>query len=189
MCPTPAVGEVCVLYSKSARRKVLRGNHIINVFREERVGDMKRKRHYTSWAATLATAAELARRCYDATITFGNTPKVDLLAATKDGPAFKVQVKGISREGGLWIQKGFFDESTEQDLFLFIVVVPLDTAKPFQFFIMTHEESKKAYASQRKVKRDGSPYKEGHEGLSWGVYKMHKDRWDKLPGAVLGGKP
>ncbi len=150
---------------------------------------MKRDRHYTSWAATLATAAELARRCYDATITFGNTPKVDLLAATKDGPAFKVQVKGISWENALWIQKSFFDMPTQQDLFLFIVVVPPDIAKPFQFFIMTHEESKKAYASQRTVKRDGSPYKEGHEGLTWGVVKMHKDRWDKLPGGMSDGKP
>ncbi len=150
---------------------------------------MKRDRHYTSWAATLATAAELARRCYDATITFGNTPKVDLLAATKDGPAFKVQVKGISSENALWIQKSFFDMPTQQDLFLFIVVVPRDIAKPFQFFIMTHEESKKAYASQRTVKRDGSPYKEGHEGLTWGVVKIHKDRWDKIPGGMSDGKP
>jgi len=150
---------------------------------------VKRERHYTSWAATLATAAELARRCYDATITFGNTPKVDLLAATKGGPAFKVQVKGISGKYALWIQKSFFDMSTQQNLFLFIVVVPRYTAEPFEFFIMTHEECKKAYASQRKVKLDGSPYKEGHEGLLWGVIKMHKDRWDKLPGGVSDGKP
>ncbi len=152
---------------------------------------MKRDRHYTSWAATLATAAELARRCYDATITFGNTPKVDLLAATKDGPAFKVQVKGISKkENGVWIQKSFFDGQPQRDLFLFIVEVPgQDKKEPFQFFIMTHKESKEAYVSQRTVKRDGSPYKEGHEGLTWGVVKMHKDRWDKLPGGMSDGKP
>lgn len=150
---------------------------------------MKRDTHYTSWAATLATAAELARRCYDATITFGNTPKVDMLAATKGGQAFKVQVKGISWENALRIQKSFFDMPTQQDLFLFIVVVPRDIAKPFQFFIMTHEESKKAYASMGTVKRDGSPYKEGNEGLTCGVVKMHKDRWDKLPGGMSDGKP
>ncbi len=151
---------------------------------------MKRDTHYTSWAATLATAAELARKCYDATITFGNTPKVDLLAATKDGPAFKVQVKGISGEYALRIQKSFFDMPTQQDLFLFIVVVPdQDKEERFQFFIMTHEESKKAYASMGTVKRDGSPYKEGNEGLTWGVVKAHKDRWDKLPGGMSDRKP
>ena len=151
---------------------------------------MKRDRNYTSWAATLATAAELARRCYDATITFGNTPKVDLLAATKDGPAFKVQVKGISWENALRIQKSFFDMPTQQNLFLFIVVVPnQDEEKPFQFFIMTHKESQEAYASMRTVKRDGSPYKEGNEGLTWRVVKMHKDRWDKLPGGMSDEKP
>ena len=152
---------------------------------------MKRERHYTSWAATLATAAELARRCYDVTITFGNTPKVDLLAATREGLVFKVQVKGISGEYALRIQKSFFEQLTQQNFFLFIVVVPLpqDIAKPFQFFIMTHEESKKAYASQRTIKRDGSPYRKGNEGLNWGVIKMHKDRWDKLPGGMSDGKP
>lgn len=118
---------------------------------------MKRDRHYTSWAATLATAAELARRCYDATITFGNTPKVDLLAATKGRPAFEVQVKGISGEYALRIQKSFFDMPTQDDLFLCIVVVPdQDKEEPFQFFIMTHKESKEAYASMGTVKRDGS---------------------------------
>src|SRR5271157_2170962 len=131
---------------------------------------MKRDTHYTSWAATLATAAELARRSYDATITFGNTPKVDLLAATKGGPAFKVQVKGISGEYALRIQKSFFEMPTKKNLFLFIVVVPEQEKKePFQFFIMTHEESKKAYASMGTLKRDGTPYKKGNEGLTWGV--------------------
>jgi len=119
---------------------------------------VKRDRHYTSWAATLATAAELARRCYDTTITFGNTPKVDLLAATKGRPVFEVQVKGISKkENGVWIQKSFFDGQPQRDLFLFIVEVPgQDKKEPFQFFIMTHKESKEAFDSTRKVKRDGS---------------------------------
>lgn len=152
---------------------------------------MKRDRHYTSWAATLATAAELARRCYDATITFGNTPKVDLLAGTKEGPAFKVQVKGIGKkENGVWIQKSFFDMPTQQNLFLFIVVVPdQDKKESFQFFIMTHKESQKAYASIRTVKRDGTPYKPGHDGLYQRDYENHKDRWDKLPGGMSDGKP
>jgi hypothetical protein len=143
---------------------------------------MKRETHYTSWAATLATAAELARRCYDVTITFGNTPRVDLLAAPRDGPAFKVQVKGISGKYALRIQRSFFDMPTQNDLFLFIVVVPREGEEsPFQFFIMTHREAKEAYASLRTIKKDGSPYKEGNEGLTWGAVKKHKYRWDKLP--------
>lgn len=143
---------------------------------------MKRQTHYTSWAATLATAAELTRRCYDATITFGNTPRVDLLAAPHGGTAFKVQVKGISGEYALRIQKSFFETPTQHDLFLFIVVVPRENEKsPFKFFIMTHKDAQNAYASLRTVKKDGSPYKEGNEGLTWGVVKEHKDCWDKLP--------
>ena len=159
-----------------------------SMVRRGRAGNVKRDRHYTSWAATLATAAELARRCYDVTITFGNTPKVDLLAAAKEGPAFKVQVKGISGEYALRIQKDFFDMPPQEDLFLFVVVVPQDTAKPFQFFIMTHKESKKAYTSQRKVRRDGTPYKKGNEGLNWGVVKTYKDQWNKLPDSISDRK-
>jgi len=105
---------------------------------------MTRKLHYTAWAATLATAAELTRQSYDITLTFGNTPKVDLLcSASESGEQFKVQVKGISHQNALWIQKHFFEDSTQPDLFFVIVLVSED--QPFfRFFIMTHAEVKDA---------------------------------------------
>ena len=83
---------------------------------------MARKRQYTAWAAALATAAELSRRSYDVTITFGNTPKVDLLCSVPDGKQFKVQVKGISSRNALFIQKHFLEGTLEPNLFLVIVL-------------------------------------------------------------------
>ena len=143
---------------------------------------MKRKPHYTGWAGALATAAELARRNYDVTFTLGNTPKVDLLCAVPDGPPFKIQVKGITYANALFVQKRFFEMATQDNLFLVVVLVPdSEDDAPFKFFILTHAEAKAAYASMRKVKRDGTPYKEGFEGLTWGVVKAHEGMWDKLP--------
>jgi hypothetical protein len=143
---------------------------------------MKRKRNYTSWAAALATAAELSRRCYDVTITFGNTPKVDLLGAIPGGKAFKVQVKGISYPNAFFVQKDFFEMETQEDLFLVVVLVPEpEQHQPFRFFILKHAEAKEAYASMPTKRKDGTPYKDGCDGLTWGAVKPHQDRWDKFP--------
>jgi hypothetical protein len=151
---------------------------------------MARKRQYTAWAAALATAAELSRRSYDVTITFGNTPKVDLLCSVPDGKQFKVQVKGISSRNALFIQKDFLEGTLEPNLFL--VIVLLEDNKPFQFFIMTHAEAQDAWRATaydstgspvlvKRGQRKGLPTKEGCEGLLWGSFKNHENRWDKFP--------
>lgn len=147
---------------------------------------MKRGTNHTAFAAALSVAAELERRCYHVSITLGNTPKIDLLATTEEGKQFAIQVKGISDIYALRIQKDFFERKTDNNLFLFIVVVPkMDKSKDnFQFFILTHEEAKNAYNTQSKNKRDGSKYKPGNEGLGVRDYKLHRDRWDKLPTSI-----
>lgn len=105
----------------------------------------KTKLHYTAWAAVLATAAELTRKQYDVTLTFGNTPKVDLLCSIPDSEKqFKVQVKGITNQAGFRIQKNFFEGSTQRDLVFVIVLVSKD--QPFRFFILTHEEVRAAWS-------------------------------------------
>ena len=151
---------------------------------------MARKRQYTAWAAALAAAAELSRRSYDVTITFGNTPKVDLLCSVPDGKQFKVQVKGISSRNALFIQKHFLEGALEPNLFL--VIVLLEDNKPFQFFIMTHAEAQDAWRAiaydstgspvlVKRGQRKGLTTKEGCEGLLWGSFKNHENRWDKFP--------
>ena len=143
---------------------------------------MTKKEHYVEWGAAFAVAAELTRRNYDVSFTIGNTPRVDLLCAVPDGPDFKIQVKGISSANAFWVQKKFFDAPTQNNLFLVVVLVPLNQPeKPFRFFILTHGEAKFAYSHMRKLKRSGEPYKDSETGLNWGEIKNHEGRWDKFP--------
>jgi hypothetical protein len=142
---------------------------------------MNRSRHHTGWAGALAVAAELSRRGYDAAITLGNTPALDLICASPSGKPFTVQVKSLSTWNWILIQKTLLDEMPRDNLFFAVVLVPSDFEKPFEFHILTHAEACDSYRQQRKVKKDGTPYKPGMDGLAWGDVKPHKNRWDKLP--------
>jgi hypothetical protein len=141
-----------------------------------------RSRHYTSWAGVLATAAELSRRSYDVTITLGNTPTTDLLAAAPDGPAFRVEVKSASTPNFVPIQKTVLEGPEHSDLLFIIVLVPRTDEQPFRFFVMTHADVLAAWKKERKVTRSGQPYKAGWEGLSWSAIRSFEGCWHKLPG-------
>jgi hypothetical protein len=139
----------------------------------------KRATHHTSLTATLAVGAELSRRGYDVAFTIGNTPRIDLLCAVPDGKAFKVQVKGISYSSGIWVQKAFFDADFQKDLFLVIVLVPLDEVSPLRFFVLSHDDAKQEFSIMPKIKKDGNPVDSW--GLNWGSITRHEKKWAKLP--------
>jgi hypothetical protein len=148
---------------------------------------MKRATQHTSSAAVLATGAELSRRGYDVTFTLGNTARIDLLCTVPDGELFKVQVKGISTENAFYIDKSFFEGEIQPNLFLVVVLVLPIEVKPsievkssFQFFVLSHAESKSEFEKMRTTKRDGRPYESGW-GLTWGSVKGYKDAWKKFP--------
>ena len=142
---------------------------------------MKRSRHHTSWAGALYVAAELSRRGYDATLTFGNTPSLDLLCASPDGKPFKIQVKSLTTGNAVLIQKSLLDVVPQADLFFAIVLVPNKEEASMEFRILTHHEVTELWKSMPKVKKDGQPYKPGMDGLNWGVVKPYKGGWEKLP--------
>jgi len=143
-----------------------------------------RNKHHTSWAGVLATAAELSQRCFDVTITLGNTPTTDLLAAGPDGSAFRVEVKSASTPNFVPIQKGLLESEPRSGLIFVIVLVPRNGEAPFRFFVMTHAEICTAWQGTRKVTKAGQPYKPGWEGLNWSSITQHENRWEKLPGAA-----
>jgi hypothetical protein len=143
---------------------------------------MKRKRHYTGWAGVLATAAELTRRCYDVTLTFGNTPKTDLLAAAEDGSPFRLQVKSASSPNWVPIQKSVLECPVDPHSFYVIVLIPSKEEEHFRFFILTHAEVQAGWAAFPKVKKSGEPIKPGWEGIGWSHVKPHENCWHKLPG-------
>ncbi len=142
---------------------------------------MKRTPHHTGWAGLLALAAELSRRGYDAAITLGNTPALDLICSSPTGIPFTMQMKSLTHVNWVLIKKTMLEEAPKMELLLAVVLVPVDVVKPFEFHLLTHAEACQSYAKQRRTRRDGQPYKPGMEGLSWGEVRKHRGRWDKLP--------
>ncbi len=143
---------------------------------------MSRSKHHTGWAGALAVAAELSRREYDAAITLGNTPALDLICASPSGKSFTVQVKSLTVVNCVLIPKRMLEENPQPHLLFCVVLVPpADSDKPVEFFILTHGEVCALWQRMPKVRKDGGAYKPGFEGLNWGDIKPHKDRWDKLP--------
>src|SRR5712691_8006666 len=119
---------------------------------------MKRAVQQTSSAAVLATGAELSRRGYDVTFTLGNTRKVDMLCAVPDGQTFKVQVKGLSGRNGFYIDKPFFEGTTQDDLYLVIVYVPpLGTDSAMEFYVLSHAQAQNEFSKMPTHKKDGRP--------------------------------
>ena len=141
---------------------------------------MGRSRHHTAWAGALAVAAELSRRGYDATLTLGNAPALDLLCASPSGKPFKVQVKSLTRPNSVLIRKSMLEQDPQTDLFFAVVIVPASEAAPMEFRIMTHTEVVKHWLRMPKKKRDGQPHKLGG-GLYWSVVEPYAGGWEKLP--------
>jgi len=142
---------------------------------------MKRSQHHTAWAGALAVAAELSRRGYDASITLGNTPALDLLCSSPAGEPFKIQVKSLSAPNWVLIRKDMLEPPVQKKLFFAVVLVPAEDDRPFEYHLLTHAEVCALRKEQRTVRKDGQLYKPGMDGLSWGRVKPHAGGWHKLP--------
>jgi hypothetical protein len=143
---------------------------------------MTRSRHHTGWAGALAVAAELSRRSYDAAITLGNTPTLDLLCSSPKGQPFKIQVKSLSAPNWVLVQEKMLVGPPLDDLFFAVVLVPpKEDDKPFEFYILTHAEACDFHRRHPTIKKNGQAFKPGMDGLYWAEITPHRDRWNKLP--------
>ena len=73
------------------------------------------KRYLTQWGAQFYVAAELSRRNYLVTFTFGNAPTTDLLVVSPNEKAFRVEVKG-QKTHNFWLIKKRMVEDNLLDL-------------------------------------------------------------------------
>jgi hypothetical protein len=126
---------------------------------------MGRSTHHTSWAASFAVAAELSRRCYDVTFTVGNAPRYDLLCTGPCKTAFKVQIKGMSKPGAIWVRSQFFSMPTEEKLFLIAVVVPQTIDDPFRYFILSYQQAQEEFKEMPTTKKNGTEISPDLTGL------------------------
>lgn len=137
-------------------------------------------KNQTGLASEFFVAAELFRRKWDVTISFGSTKKFDLLAF-KNGHTVVIQVKGMyATKAGNWnINKEKLKPTDE----LFIVFVNLHSDKMDinpEYFILTPLEALEFIVDKNKA---DEPVKQNY--LPYGRLKSFRNNWERLEEACL----
>ena len=136
-------------------------------------------RWFTQWAAQFYVAAELTRRGYLVSLTFGHAPRVDIFAESPSGIPFMVDVKGL-RSPNWWLI-GRKPEPSEE-LFYILVYVPRNTEENPRFFIMTSSEVLEEIERHlEEIRARGREETELEYGFSWKTAFKYEDQWGKLP--------
>jgi hypothetical protein len=136
-----------------------------------------RKRYKTQWTAQFYAAAELTRRDYLVSFTFGNAPVIDLLVVSPQGEHFMVDVKGLSSKN-FWLVQ---EHEPQDDLFYILVHLPSDSQPP-NFYILTSRDMMKEINALKKQTVDaGKTWTGSGAGINWGTALDYKDRWDSFP--------
>jgi len=126
-------------------------------------------KNQTGIAAEFFVAAELARRNFNVSITFGNTKSIDLLAE-KEGINISIQVKGIQRKKSIcW---NISKESIKNNVVYVLVNINCDTLESPEYFILTATDLRK----EIKSVTSGRDYID-YNPLSKSKYK---NAWDNI---------
>ncbi len=114
----------------------------------------KLSKNITGISSEFFVAAELSRRGYIVTLTFGNTKAIDLLVV-KDNTTVAIQVKGIQRKKSIcWNLKR---TSIRMGMIYVFVNLNSDTLSQPEYFVLTSEEIK-AHLKTVKSGRDYIDY-------------------------------
>ena len=140
--------------------------------------------HQTQWAAQFAVASELCKRGYQVALTMGNHPVIDLMVVSPKGTHFIVDVKGLHKGPNFWRMR---EKEEKQQLFYVFALVPSDTDKPNQFFVLTQRQAnegirtdwKEAVARRKAKGRSGDPA--DVTGVTWKYAEQHNGDWKALP--------
>jgi hypothetical protein len=138
------------------------------------------KKYQTQWAAQFYAAAELTRRGYLVSLTFGNAPVVDLLVVSPNGKHFMVDVKGQSTKN-FWLIQG-----REPDDDLFYILVYLSTKNDYpDYFIISGSElmlKRNEYNEYKEhINAKSGKYRDDLGGINWSTCLPYKDKWENLP--------
>jgi len=135
------------------------------------------KKYQTQWTTQFYAAAELTRRGYLVSLTFGNAPSTDILAATPNKDSFKVEVKGLSTNNWWLIDR----PASTQNSFYILIYLPKRFLKP-KFCILTADEVVREidHAKNSYLKR-GKRWDETMEGIPFKSAFKYQNKWNKLP--------
>ena len=137
---------------------------------------MKRgKKYFTQWASQFYVAAELVRRGYLVSLSFGNAPVVDLLVQSPKGILFTIDVKGQTTKNFWLIQRR---EAAPNHYFVFVYLPKNGTP---EYFIASSNKVMNDREEYRKRKETKGKYRDDFGGFNWATVLKYKDRWNILP--------
>lgn len=134
-------------------------------------------RYNTQWAAQFFTAAELTRRGYLVSLTFGNAPTADLLVQSPAGVQFTVDVKGQSTKN-FWLIRQI---KPSPDHYFILVYLPSDTQSNPRYFIVSSEELMKRREEYKQSVLPRGKYRDELGGIKWSTAFHYENKWDNLP--------
>ena len=135
-----------------------------------------RRNYQTQWAAQFYAAAELTRRGYLVSLTFGNAPVSDFLVHSDSGNHFTVDVKGQSSKNFWLIQQ----RPSIADHYFILVYLPAGYEKPKYFIISSDELMKKREEYKNRMIPKGK-YRDALGGINWSIALDYENKWDSLP--------
>lgn len=121
-----------------------------------------RLNYQTQWASQFYAAAELTRRGYLVSLTFGNAPISDLLVQSPLGNHFTVDVKGQSSKNFWLIQP----RKPNPNHYFILVYLPKGYEQPKYFIISSDELMKKREEYKNRMMPNGR-YKDSLGGINW----------------------
>mgnify|MGYP000880656761 CR=1 FL=1 len=136
----------------------------------------QRLKYKTQWASQFYAAAELTRRGYLVSLTFGNAPVADLLVQSPEGKQFTVDVKGQSTRNFWIIQRREPNPNHN-----FVLVYLTKGQQPPSFYIFSSDELMKKRTEYEEESTKRGKYRDDMGGFNFTTALAYQDRWDALP--------
>jgi hypothetical protein len=133
-------------------------------------------RYRTQWASQFSAAAELVRRNYLVSLTFGNAAVSDLLVQSPRGHAFTIDVKGQSTRNFWLVQR----RAPNPNHYFILVHLPPEFAPP-RFFVLTSDQLMKHREEYEAASTLRGKYRDDLGGMNWTTALPYEGKWDALP--------
>jgi hypothetical protein len=133
-------------------------------------------RYKTQWSTQFYAAAELTRRGYLVSLTFGNASITDLLVQSPGGVKFTVDVKGQSKRSFWLVQR----REKDSDHYFILVYLPPEFAAP-RYFVLSSDELMHRREEYEQLSKSRGKYRDDLGGMNWTTVYEYEDCWDALP--------
>lgn len=139
-------------------------------------GQQAASRYKTQWATQFYAAAELTRRGFLVSLTFGNAAVTDLHVQSPGGKLFTVDVKGQSNRSFWLVQR----RPPKPDHFFVLVYLPPALAAP-RYFVLSSDELMRRRAEYEALSTARGKYRDDLGGMNWSTAFEYENQWDALP--------